>query len=101
MTNWDARDVEIPLSFLGEGRHEAWIFADGPDADKVGTSVGVSKKDVKAADTIKLHLAPGGGTAAIISPRRESHAAARLLPVEKVGRSKSPSAENDGKNSHS
>jgi alpha-glucosidase len=68
MTNWDARDLEIPLSFLGEGRYEAWIFADGADADKVGTSVGISKKGMKAGENLKLHLAPGGGTAVIISP---------------------------------
>ena len=68
MTNWDARDLEIPLSFLGEGRYEAWIFADGADADKVGTSVGISKKGMKAGENLKLHLAPGGGAAVIISP---------------------------------
>ena len=57
------------MSFLGQGDYEAQIFADGADADKVGTSVSISKKPVKASDTLKLHLAPGGGAAVIFSPR--------------------------------
>jgi alpha-glucosidase len=66
MTNWDTRDLEIPLSFLGVGEFEASIFADGVDADKVPTSVAISKKRVTAGDKITLHLAPGGGAAVIL-----------------------------------
>jgi alpha-glucosidase len=60
--------LEIPLSFLGSGNYQAKIFADGADADKTPTSVSVSKKDVTAHDTLKVHLAPGGGWAAILTP---------------------------------
>jgi alpha-glucosidase len=66
ITNWDARDLEIPLSFLGQGKYQAKIFADGQDADKVATSVSVSKKVVDSNTTLKIHLAPGGGWAAIL-----------------------------------
>jgi alpha-glucosidase len=65
MTNWDTRDLKIPLSFLGAGEFEAQIFADGADADKFATRVAISKKQVKAGDTLALHLAPGGGAAVI------------------------------------
>ena len=65
MTNSSARDLEIPLGFLGAGGFEAKIFADGPDADKVATSVAISKKQVKAGDKLTIHLAPGGGAAVI------------------------------------
>jgi alpha-glucosidase len=67
MTNWDARDLEIPLSFLGSGDYEAQIFADGADADKVATSLSVTKKRVKASDKLNIHLAPGGGAAVIFT----------------------------------
>jgi len=67
MTNWDARDLEIPLSFLGAGEFEAQIFADGPDADKVATSLNITKKRVKASDKLNIRLAPGGGLAVIIT----------------------------------
>jgi alpha-glucosidase len=68
MTNWDARDLEIPLTFLGPGEFEAQIFADGADADKVATSLAISKKTVKSADKLSVHLAPGGGAAVILTP---------------------------------
>jgi alpha-glucosidase len=67
MTNWDARDLEIPLSFLGAGEFEAQIFADGPDADKDATSLSIAKKRAKASDKLNIHLAPGGGLAVIIT----------------------------------
>jgi alpha-glucosidase len=67
MTNWDARDLEIPLNFLGAGEFEAQIFADGADADKVATSVAISKKQVKAGDKLMIHLASGGGAGVIFT----------------------------------
>jgi alpha-glucosidase len=74
MTNWDARDLEIPLDFLSAPAggtaqaYEAEIFADGPDADKVATSLTISKKRVTASDKLTIHLAPGGGVAVIFTP---------------------------------
>lgn len=68
MTNWDARDMEIPLNFLGPGQYNAQIFADGADADKIATSLNISTKAVKATDQLHIHLAPGGGLAIIIQP---------------------------------
>ena len=68
MTNWDTRDFEISLDFLGKGRYEARIFADGPDAAKEGTSLSAAVKKVKAGDKLPVHLAPGGGLAVILTP---------------------------------
>jgi alpha-glucosidase len=68
MTNWDARDLEIPLTFLGSSEYEAQIFADGPDADKVASSLALSTKRVTATDTLRTHLAPGGGLAVMLRP---------------------------------
>jgi alpha-glucosidase len=65
MTNWDPRDMEIPLSFLGEGEFETEIFADGADAGAIPTNVTISRQQVKAGDKITIHLAPGGGAAVI------------------------------------
>jgi alpha-glucosidase len=68
MTNWEARDLDLPLDFLGKGEYEARIFADGPDADTVGTSLTISTKRVKPNDKLNVHLAPGGGLAVIFTP---------------------------------
>ncbi len=46
------------------------IFADGPDAAKVGTSIEHQQEGVKPGEKLKLHLAPGGGAAVILSPAR-------------------------------
>jgi len=67
MTNWDPRDLEVPLSFLGSGEYDAQMFSDGADADKVATSLSVTTKRVKASDKLKIHLAPGGGVAVILA----------------------------------
>ncbi|WP_205589817.1 glycoside hydrolase family 97 protein [Mucilaginibacter celer] len=37
MTNWDARELTIDFSFLGEGTYKAVIFEDGVNADRDGT----------------------------------------------------------------
>jgi alpha-glucosidase len=68
MTNWDARDCEVPLDFLGQGEYAAKIFADGPDAARLATSVNMSTSRVKAGGKLNVHLAPGGGMAVILEP---------------------------------
>jgi alpha-glucosidase len=70
MTNWDGRDLELPLDFLAAGEYDAQVFADGPDADKVATSLAVSSKRVKAGDKLNIHLASGGGLAVIFTPAK-------------------------------
>lgn len=37
ITNWDARKLNLDMSFLGEGRYESVIFKDGINADRDGT----------------------------------------------------------------
>jgi alpha-glucosidase len=70
MSNWDDRDLDIPLSFLGNGSYDAETFADGADADRVATSLQISKKRVVKGDTLHVHLASGGGYAAIFTPAK-------------------------------
>jgi alpha-glucosidase len=67
MTNWDARDLEIPLGFLEAGDYDARVFADGPMADTEGTSLVVTTMPVLAGGKLVLHLAPGGGAAVILT----------------------------------
>ncbi|RPI99579.1 MAG: glycoside hydrolase family 97 protein [Candidatus Aminicenantes bacterium] len=68
MTNWDGRDLDLPLDFLGAGEYEATVFADGADAATVATSLEIAKKTVKAGDRLALKLAPGGGAAVMLMP---------------------------------
>ncbi len=63
LTDWNARDVDIDLSFLGPGAFEAEIHRDGPNADRVGVDYVREVRPVSATDRLKIHLAPGGGVA--------------------------------------
>lgn len=67
MTDWTARNLTIDLSFLGEGTYEADIFSDGVNAEKEATDYKHSKQSVKAGEKLDVHLASGGGWAAIIT----------------------------------
>ncbi len=63
ITNWDARDLNVPLSFLGDGQYTAEIYQDGTDANQNPQHVSIEKKKVRQGDTLTLHLAQGGGCA--------------------------------------
>ena len=64
MTNWDARQMTIDLSFLGEGTYRAILFNDGVNADKDGTDYTKTVTTVTAKDKLNISMAPGGGWAA-------------------------------------
>ncbi|MFT3762100.1 MAG: glycoside hydrolase family 97 protein [Pseudoxanthomonas sp.] len=60
------RELQVPLSFLDKDRkYTAQIYRDGPDADWKGKreSIVIEQREVTAADTLTLKLAPGGGQA--------------------------------------
>ena len=63
LTNWTPRDIDVDLSFLGAGSWQADIYRDGPNADRAAVDYAREKKDVSSTDTLKVHLAPGGGVA--------------------------------------
>jgi len=69
LTNWTARDVEIDLSFLGPGAFQAEMFRDGVNADRAGVDYARELTEVTARGRLQVHLAPGGGFAARITPR--------------------------------
>jgi alpha-glucosidase len=63
ITNWTARDVHLPLAFLGEGTYTARVCKDAADADRDPKHVVTEEKVVKGHGTLDLHLAPGAGCA--------------------------------------
>ena len=50
LTNWDERDVKVPLGFLGEGKYVAEIYADAPDAARKPRIPPLSKMPVDRTD---------------------------------------------------
>ena len=63
LTNWDAREGEVKLDFLGDGQWKARIFRDGVNADRYAEDYRMEERTVTAADRLAMAMAPGGGYA--------------------------------------
>lgn len=68
MSNWDGRDLDLKLAFLGPGRYEAEIFRDGVNANREATDYQKVSLMVQADQLLPIHLAKGGGWAARFTP---------------------------------
>ncbi len=66
MTDWDAREVQVPLAFLGEGSWRLRTWADGSDRD--AEAVATAERTVSATETLTISMQSGGGFAAILEP---------------------------------
>ena len=65
MTDWDARDLEIDLSFLPAGEYTIEIYKDGINADRAARDYKKVVEDFTPGK-LNVHMAPGGGFAAKI-----------------------------------
>jgi len=63
MGNEKPHDISVPLAFLGDGKFKAKVYADGATP----TTLTESSREVTAADSLALKLAPSGGAAARIT----------------------------------
>jgi alpha-glucosidase len=68
LTDWAARDVKVPLSFLGDGKYVAEIYADAPDAAEQPTHTVLTKQAVDRTTVLDVHMVSGGGNAMWIHP---------------------------------
>ena len=66
MNDWTPCKLSCPLDFLGDGRYEATIFADGVNADKWAQDYSLGTRYLNSSDTLSISLAPGGGYAAVL-----------------------------------
>ena len=64
MTNEEARTIQVPLGFLGEGKWQANVFGDGARAQEPRlTKVDISTREVNAAAILTVVMQPSGGQA--------------------------------------
>ncbi|HEY0946513.1 MAG TPA: glycoside hydrolase family 97 catalytic domain-containing protein, partial [Opitutaceae bacterium] len=70
-TNESPRELEVPLSFLPAGKHEALIIQDGPKSDyrTHAEDYRAETRPVSRTDTLRLKLAPGGGACVLVHLR--------------------------------
>ncbi len=69
MSDWTARDLDVDLSFLGDGSFSMDAYQDGVNADRAASDYKKTTSRVTKNDKLKIHLAPGGGWAAHIQAR--------------------------------
>jgi alpha-glucosidase len=68
LTDWKSRDMELDLSFLPSGQYSMEVFQDGINADRYASDYKHFNVNVKSGESMKIHLAPGGGWSARIVP---------------------------------
>lgn len=61
LTNWNNREIELDLSFLGSGDFKAEVFRDGVNADKAARDYKKEEIDIPANKKLKISMASGGG----------------------------------------
>ena len=68
--NSAATDLEVDLSFLGDGEWNAAIWRDSPDSVLNPSIIAVEDRTIDVATkTLKVSCAPAGGFAAIVKPQ--------------------------------
>ena len=60
-TSWDERDVEIPLSFLGEGSYTTTLLTDGINASHDAQDYQMDTQFHHNGERLTIHMASGGG----------------------------------------
>ena len=68
ITDWSERDLDLDLSFLGEGTYTMEIFEDGVNADRYAEDYRHMRLEIRPELKMQVHLAPGGGWIARVSP---------------------------------
>lgn len=63
LTDWNARDMVLDLSFLGSGNFQGEVFKDGINADKAACDYKKEVIDIPANRQLPISMAPGGGYA--------------------------------------
>jgi len=69
LTDWDAREISVDLSFLPEGEYSIEIFADGKNASRAACDYSRQQCSVKSGSPIAIKMAPGGGWVAKLSKK--------------------------------
>jgi alpha-glucosidase len=70
MTGDDGDRLTVDLSFLGEGEYTLTLFEDGINADRWAEDYRMIVRTVTAADRLEIAMAPGGGFAGRLVPKR-------------------------------
>ena len=62
-------DLSLDLPMLGDGSYDVEVFKDGANADKIGRDYRRELLTLSGSKSLNVHLAPGGGFVAVITPK--------------------------------
>ena len=69
LTGWNAKQVEIPFSFLKKGQvYQAVLYKDGVNSERRGADYAVDRFMVNSADKRTVRMSSGGGFALRLTP---------------------------------
>ncbi|MDB6127608.1 MAG: hypothetical protein JWM35_1504, partial [Verrucomicrobia bacterium] len=68
LTDRNAREIPVKLDFLGAGRWKLRLWQDAADSGVNAEHLEISEREVTAADSLHLRLAPAGGAVAQFEP---------------------------------
>jgi alpha-glucosidase len=63
LTNWEARKLDLDLSFLGSGDYAAEVYQDGINANKIASDYKKQRMEIPADRKLSINMAQGGGFA--------------------------------------
>jgi len=66
LNNWTEREIEVDLSFLGDGSYEAQLFLDSVNANRKAEDYRFTTLGVQAGQKLRFTLKKGGGMAGVI-----------------------------------
>lgn len=70
MTDWTERTIDVDFSFLPAGNYNIEIFEDGINAARHASDYAIRKNTIKSGGRLRIHMAPGGGWAARLTPAK-------------------------------
>ena len=69
MTNWTARELVVPLDFIGAGDYRLSVYRDGSLSEDQPNAIDHEELAATAKTPLRLSLAPGGGFVAVLRPK--------------------------------
>jgi alpha-glucosidase len=69
ITNWTARELEVPLTFLPPGDFDAALYVDGSMDESQPNAITKQRQRISAKKPLHISLAPGGGFTAVLSAK--------------------------------
>jgi alpha-glucosidase len=70
MTDWTAREFNLPLNFLDEGMYEATYCIDGINAENYPSDYEIKKVMLENKNLLNVKMAPGGGFVLKLSKKK-------------------------------